>query len=77
MQETKKRAAEMDAPASLWQLEEYLFKRRKEIDRKYDYRYSQLPMVFGILIREGRLTLEDVQGLGQDKLRFVVGIAEM
>jgi len=28
--------------ADLWDLEHYLTQRRKEIDRKYDYRHSQL-----------------------------------
>jgi hypothetical protein len=61
-------AARIAAPAELWELEEFLSKRRKEIDRKYDYRYSVLPMVFAVLIREGRLNEEELQGLGEDKL---------
>jgi len=36
----------------MWDLEHHLTERRKEIDRKYDYRYSQLDLVFGRLLRE-------------------------
>lgn len=38
----KRRAAAVSAPEEMWELEEYLRRRRTEIDRKYDYRYSQL-----------------------------------
>jgi hypothetical protein len=37
-------------------LEHYLTRRRKEIDRKYDYLYSQLTRVFGRLLHEDRLS---------------------
>jgi hypothetical protein len=69
--ETKHRAAKINDPSDLWDLECYLHERRKEIDEKYDYRYSVLPTVFALLIREGRLTVEDLHGLGEDKLDFV------
>jgi len=35
-------ANEIKKSSDLWNLEHYLTQRRKEIDRKYDYRYSQL-----------------------------------
>ena len=53
--EVKRRAAGIKDRSALWELEDYLTTSRKEIDRKYDYRYSVLPMVFAYLIREGRL----------------------
>jgi Photoprotection regulator fluorescence recovery protein len=77
MSEAKHRAARMNAASDLWDLEQYLYERRKEIDQKYDYRYSVLPIVFGALIREGRLTEQDLQGLGEDKLRFIRAYVEL
>jgi len=71
IQEAKGRAAKLAEPDDLWSLERFLTRRRKEIDRRYDYRYSELPFVFGCLIREGRLSLEDLRGLGEDKLDYV------
>jgi Photoprotection regulator fluorescence recovery protein/Protein kinase domain len=47
IQEAKQKAGQIKEPADLWELEHYLTQRRKEIDRKYDYRYSQLDLVFG------------------------------
>ena len=63
-----------EAP-DLWDIEHYLTERRKGIDRKYDYRYSVLPQVFGCLIRDGRLKEEELQGLGEDKLDYIRQIA--
>ena len=59
IQETKQMANQINEPADLWDLEHYLTQRRKEIDRKYDYRYSQLTHVFGRLLHEKRLCEED------------------
>jgi Photoprotection regulator fluorescence recovery protein len=71
MQRAKKMAEKIEQPSALWDLERYLTQRRNEIDRRYDYRYSVLPEVFGDLIRRGRLREEDLCGLGEDKLRYV------
>jgi hypothetical protein len=57
-------------------LEHYLTQRRKEIDRKYDYRYSRLTQVFGRLLRENRLREEDLRGLGEDKLKSIRSLAK-
>jgi hypothetical protein len=52
-------------------LESWLTERRREIDRRYDYRYSILPLVFAQLLRAGRLTEDDLHGLGQEKLDLI------
>ena len=59
----------IQTPSDLWELEGYLAECRKEIDRKYYYRYSQLTHVFGRLFYENRLQEEDLRGLRDDKLK--------
>ena len=76
MQEAKQMVSRMKEPADLWDLEHYLTQRRKEIDRKYDYRYSQLTRVFGKLLHEGRLSEGELRGLGEDKLRSIRSLAK-
>ena len=71
IREAKQKAGQIKQPADLWDLEHYLTERRKEIDRKYDYRYSQLDLVFGRLLREKWIDEEDLRGLGEDKLRAI------
>ena len=62
--------------SDLWELEQYLTERRKEIDRKYDYRYSQLTHVFGRLLYENRLSEEDLRGLREEKLKSIRSLAK-
>jgi len=76
IQEAKKMASQIEQSSDLWDLEHYLTQRRKEIDRKYDYRYSQLTHVFGKLLREKRLREEDLRGLREDKLNSIRSFAK-
>lgn len=70
----EKMAARIEQPSELWDLEIYLTKRRKEIDRRYDYRYSVLIFVFADLIRHGQLREEELRGLGQEKIDSILGL---
>ena len=69
--EVKRRAAMLEDRSHLWDLEDYLTKSRKEIDGKFDFRYSVLIEVFASLIWSGRLTEADLSGLGEDKLSAI------
>jgi seryl-tRNA(Sec) selenium transferase len=71
LQQAKQMAAQIKDPAGLWELEQYLTERRKEIDRRYQFRESKRSSVFGTLLHEGRLTEEQLRGIGEDKLKKV------
>jgi hypothetical protein len=75
IQEAKKMASQIKRSSDLWDLERYLTERRKEIDRKYDYRYSRLTHVFGRLLYEKRLREEELRGLREDKLKSIRSLA--
>jgi len=76
MRKTKQMANQIKEPADVWELEHYLTERRKEIDGKYDYRYSQLTQVFGRLLYEKRLGEEELGGLREDKLKSIRSFAK-
>jgi hypothetical protein len=76
MIEAKKRAEKIQHPSDLWGLERYLTERRTQTDRQFDYRYSVLIFVFGDLIRRGRLSEQELQGLTEDKLASIRRYAE-
>ena len=65
---TREMAGKMREPGDLWRLHDFLARTLKEIDEKYDYRYSQLIMVFARLVHQGWLSLEELEGLHEDKL---------
>jgi Photoprotection regulator fluorescence recovery protein len=76
MHKTKQMANQIKEPADVWELEHYLTERREEINRKYDYRYSQLRHVFGRLLYEGRVSEEELRGLQEDKLKSIRSVAK-
>ena len=76
IREAKRMANQIQHSSELWDLEHYLTERRKQIDRKYDYRYSQLTDVFGRLLHEGRVTEEELRGLREDKMKLIHSFAE-
>jgi hypothetical protein len=45
--------------------------RRRKLNDKYDYRYSQLIWVFARLIREGRIREERLAGVSEEKLSYI------
>ena len=71
IQSTKQMAAKIRQASELWELERHLTQLRKEIDRKYEYKYSVLLAVFGELVRDGRLDVRNLQGLAEDKLAYI------
>jgi len=68
LREAKERAARIGKASELWDLEHWLGEQRRRIDRDFDYRYSVLPQVFANLLRDGRLTEDDLLGLAPNKL---------
>lgn len=52
----------------LWAIQGYLAERQRVLDSRYDYRYSQLEMVFAMLLREGRIDEAELHGLAEEKL---------
>lgn len=62
----------ISSPEEVWILRERLNKKAREMDRKYDYRYSQLIWVFTQLLREGYLTKDELRVLGEEKMNEVI-----
>ena len=68
IEKTREMAGKMHEPGDLWRLHDFLARTLKEIDEKYDYRYSQLIMVFARLVHQGWLSRDELEGLHADKL---------
>ena len=76
MQETKRMADQITKPADMWALERYLTQRRKEIDRKYEFRSSRLTQTLGKLLCERRVGEDELSGLREDKLKTIRSCAK-
>lgn len=72
MEEFKSMAAKAVRWDEMWSTGRFLTQRRAAIDSKYDYRYSQLEYVFGRLLSEGRISVDDISGLSEDKVQGII-----
>ena len=71
IREAKQMAERIKQPDELWELEHHLTRRRKEIDAKYEFKYSVLLLVLADLVRERHISMDELHGLVEDKLRIV------
>jgi hypothetical protein len=76
MREAKEMANKIKEPADVWDLERYLTQRRKDIDRRYEFRSSRLTQVLGILLCENRIAEEALRGLPDDKVKAIRSLAK-
>jgi len=76
IEKIQKRASEAKGPPDIWRLRDFLTKRIKEIENKYDYRYSMLILVFARLMQEGWITVDEIEGLSEDKISKICHLAE-
>lgn len=70
-EEIRSRAEKIKEPADIWHLKDFVNKRVRENGNRYDYRYSVLILVFAGLIKDRWLNLEDLRGLGQEKIDLI------
>jgi len=75
MKRLKRLATKAESPDDIWAIHDYLTEQRRTIDGKYDYRYSQLIVVFGRLLRESWIDDKDLEGLSEEKLNAIHRIA--
>ena len=77
MAEFKEKTANAKEPEDMWAIQEYLARVQREINSKYDFRYSQLILVFGRLLHEQRIQDSDLVGIAEDKLAYIRRVASL
>lgn len=77
VQKAKQKASQIKEPADVWELEQYLTQRRKDIDRRYQFRSSRLTQVLGMLLYEGRIAEDELRGLRDDKVKAIRSLANV
>jgi len=77
LEDFKARAAALTTIDDLWPLEDYLRTTRRELEEKYNYRYSRLPLLFAWLVREGRVKPAQLAGLSEEKRGEILRIASL
>ncbi len=67
----REKSGEITCLDDLWKLHDFLSARRHDIDGKYDDSQSMFVFVFARLIKEGLLTLDELDGLDRAKVSKV------
>ncbi len=75
--EVRAKAANVILVEDIWQLHDFLSAKRHDIDGKYEYDYPALIFVFAQLVKEGWLSLNELEGLDKEKLSKVVALTHM
>jgi Photoprotection regulator fluorescence recovery protein len=74
MADFKTKAAAVYTPSDMWAIETHLRERHRESDEMFDYRYSQLPLVFANLINRSLVDETELEALSVDKLKRIRSI---
>ena len=77
IEKLKKKTLKLSGPEDIWDLHDYLSEIRKEIDEKYDYRYSVLILIFSKLLKQQWLNIEDLEGLSSDKIDRIKSLSNL
>lgn len=73
----KTSAAAIETPDALWSLVRESEQKRREIDERYDLRYSVLVFVFAGLLRRGVIGEAELTSLGEHKARVIAELAKI
>lgn len=76
MAEFKERAAAVTTADEMWDIGEDLKRQRRNLEEIFDYRYSQLPLVFAQLLRKGYIDEEQLAGLSEEKIEIIRDIRD-
>jgi hypothetical protein len=64
----KDRVNNIQEVEDIWRLHDLLSTKRYELDGKYDYHCPQLVLIFAGLVKDGWLSIDELDGLDQDKI---------
>ena len=77
VQVVREQSSALSSTDDVWRLHDFLSARRHELDGKYDERESALIFVFADLVKDGWLSLDDLQGIDASKLSKISALTRM
>jgi Photoprotection regulator fluorescence recovery protein len=73
----RSRSLSLGSPEEVWQFHDDLSIRRHEIEGRFDFRLSGLLFVFASFVKDGLVSLEELEGLSADKLAKIGAMSRM
>jgi hypothetical protein len=77
IEEFKIKALRVKSSEDLWAMQKYLENAHRDLEARYDFRYSQLIIVFGNLMHRGRIAKDQLKGLSENKINEICRIASI
>jgi hypothetical protein len=77
LEAVRERSSSIVELEDIWHLNDLLNAKRHELDGKYEYEYSALIFVFAKLVKEGWLTIDELEGLESEKRAKISALARM
>lgn len=73
----QQRAGSIESVEGLWELHDFLSIQRHELEGRFDFRQEGRLFVFASLVKDGLLSLEELEGLDQEKMAKIAAMARM
>ncbi len=58
----------------IWELGNYIKTQEKQVDQLFEYAYSKFILTFALFIKEHLITIKDLDGLKEDKIKKITQI---
>lgn len=71
------KAASLSEIEDMWRLHDFLSVKRHEVDGRYDYNLPMLIFVFAGLVKDGWLSIDELEGLNSDKIAKIAALTCM
>lgn len=70
-------ASSLHSAEECWKLHDFLSIQRHEIEGRFDFRLPGLLFVFASLVKDGLLTVDELEGLDGEKLSKIAAMSRM
>ena len=77
IQAVQAHASHLESAEECWKLHDFLSIQRHEIEGRFDFRLPGLLFVFASLVKDGLLTVNELEGLDREKLNKIAAMARM
>lgn len=71
----KTRSETLSSAEAVWELHDYLSIERHTIEGRFDFRFDGILFVFASLVKDDLLSIDELEGLTEDKLSKISAMA--
>ena len=77
IESVRHQASSLSEIDDMWRLHDFLSVKRHEVDGRYDYHLPMLVFVFAGLVKDGWLSLDELEGLNANKIAKIAALVYM